>query len=292
MTQCKFLKSVPPLAVWICLNVAMGVAFTSAPVAATAATSAMAPDCETLAASAARAADIPEGLLPAIARAESGGGPRRSAWPWTLNVQGQGAYFETREAALARLREVLASGVRNVDVGCMQINFRWHGHEFATIEDMMDPVANTRYAARFMGELHGRFGDWMVAARHYHSADPERGAAYLARVQRLASLEDLASGQGGQVARAFAAGPSPSQSNLNDRPRDRRFDGGRALIEGAAQSADWAYLIPSHAQGGATPSSARIADMRAVENGPRVARGNSHQARLQRLQRSFGGIAE
>lgn len=147
---------------------------------------ASAPSCEGLAARAAVAAGIPDGVLPAIARTESGGGPRASAWPWTLNVQGRGYYFDTREEALAHLRQVLASGVRSVDVGCMQINFRWHGQEFASIEQMIDPEFNTAYAARFVQELRAREGSWDAAVRNYHSSNAERGRAYLARVQRNA----------------------------------------------------------------------------------------------------------
>lgn len=107
------------------------------------------------------------------------------AWPWTLNVQGQGYYFPTRAAALKKLREVLASGVRNVDIGCMQINYRWHGENFASIEEMMSPEANAEYAARFLTRLKDRHGSWEEATRNYHSADDDRGEAYLGRVKRV-----------------------------------------------------------------------------------------------------------
>lgn len=147
---------------------------------------ASAPSCEGLAARAAASAGIPEGLLPAIARTETGGGPRRSAWPWTLNVQGRGYYFDTRDEAMAYLRQVIDSGVRSVDIGCMQINYRWHGQEFASIEQMMDPEHNTAYAAQFIQQLRRREGSWDAATRNYHSANPDRGRAYLARVQRNA----------------------------------------------------------------------------------------------------------
>jgi hypothetical protein len=146
------------------------------------------PDCEAIAAKTAGLYSIPEGLMPAIARVETGlkqGERGVRAWPWTLNVQGQGYYFKTRNEALAKLREVLASGVRNVDVGCMQINYRWHGENFSSIEEMMSPEANTRYAANFLTRLKKRHGSWEAATRHYHSADRERGTAYLGRVNRV-----------------------------------------------------------------------------------------------------------
>ncbi|MBR9649659.1 lytic transglycosylase domain-containing protein [Thalassovita aquimarina] len=145
-------------------------------------------DCEAIAAKTAARHGLPRDLMPAISRVETGlkqGDRGVRAWPWTLNVQGQGFYFPTREAALKKLREVLASGVTNVDVGCMQINYRWHSGNFASIEEMMSPEANTDYAAKFLTRLKDRHGSWEAATRHYHSADGERGEAYLGRVRRV-----------------------------------------------------------------------------------------------------------
>lgn len=151
------------------------------------------PDCEALAERAAQARGLPTKLLPAIARTESGRGQGklgRRAWPWTLNVQGKGYYFDTREQALAKLKKVIASGVRNVDVGCMQVNYRWHGKEFSSVEEMMDPVANTKYAALFMSRLKTRTGSWNKATQYYHSQDPKRGKYYLGKVQKVMSKVD------------------------------------------------------------------------------------------------------
>ncbi|MGS4946806.1 lytic transglycosylase domain-containing protein [Meridianimarinicoccus sp. RP-17] len=149
---------------------------------------ASAPDCEALAARAAAERGIPEGLLPSIARVESGRGQGklgRRAWPWTLNQAGKGMYFDTRAEAMDYLRAAVARGVRNIDVGCMQINYRWHGDQFDSLESMMDPVANTRYAARFLSELRARHGSWEVATGHYHSMTPERGRHYRGLVARV-----------------------------------------------------------------------------------------------------------
>ncbi|MGP3697197.1 transglycosylase SLT domain-containing protein [Rhodobacter sp. NSM] len=137
--------------------------------------------CEDLAARAGAEAGLPEGLMPAIARVESGRKGR--AWPWTLNQGGRGMFFETKDEALAMLRSVTASGVTNIDVGCMQLNWRWHSPAFGSADEMIDPVSNTRHAARFLVELHARLGSWEAATAAYHSADRARGAAYLAKVE-------------------------------------------------------------------------------------------------------------
>lgn len=138
------------------------------------------PNCEAMAARIGVAEGLPEGLLPAIARIESGRrvGLAVHAWPWTLNHSGKGLYFETRAEALAYLRKVVAEGPSNIDVGCMQVNHYWHGANFPSIEVMMDPEANIRYAVRFLKELHVKKGSWEAAVKHYHSPEPDRGARY------------------------------------------------------------------------------------------------------------------
>lgn len=151
---------------------------------------AAAQDCARLAAEAGAQAGLPDGLLPAISLVEAGRGNGKGGvapWPWTLNEGGKGMYFDTREEALAYLKEAVARGVTNIDVGCMQLNWKWHSAGFETPEDMIDPARNTRYAARFMVELYNRLGSWDVAAAAYHSTDRDRGQRYLAKVQAAQS---------------------------------------------------------------------------------------------------------
>lgn len=156
---------------------------------------AAAQDCASLATQAGLTQGLPDGLLPAIALVESGnadGQGGRAPWPWTLNQGGKSFYLETKDEALATLRTILASGTENVDLGCMQLNWRWHAKAFSGPEEMLDPVANTAYAARFLKELHDQLGTWELATAAYHSTDPERGRGYLARV--AAAQEAMAEG--------------------------------------------------------------------------------------------------
>ncbi|MFL1463803.1 lytic transglycosylase domain-containing protein [Roseococcus sp. DSY-14] len=147
---------------------------------------------------------LPPGLLGAIGAVESGrwspGLRRVTPWPWALNLEGAGMLAPSREAAEAVLRAALAAGRRSVDVGCLQVNLRHHPHAFPRPEDGLDPRLNVAYAARFLLSLKERHGGWMAAAAHYHSATPERGAAYAQRVAR-------AWGQGGGPPVALAAAP-------------------------------------------------------------------------------------
>ncbi|MEY8882549.1 hypothetical protein [Donghicola sp. XS_ASV15] len=52
--------------------------------------------------------------------------------------------------------DTMAGGTTSIDVGCMQVNYRWHGEGFSSLEDMFDPAANTAYAAEFLTRLKER----------------------------------------------------------------------------------------------------------------------------------------
>ncbi len=133
-----------------------------------------------------RAEQIPAGLLRSIAHVESGRADpvsgRRVPWPWTINAEGEGRYFETREAAIATTRALMAAGMRSIDVGCAQVNLMHHPQAFASLEQAFDPAANASYAARFLKSLRAATGSWPFAAAAYHSMTPERGHAYASRV--------------------------------------------------------------------------------------------------------------
>ncbi len=129
---------------------------------------------------------LPAHLLTAIARIESGRrDPETGAfhpWPWTINAEGAGSFFPTKEAAIAEARALQARGVRSIDIGCMQVNLRHHPDAFASLEEAFDPQANARYAARFLSELAGPEQDWQRAAGAYHSQTPGLAEPYRARV--------------------------------------------------------------------------------------------------------------
>ncbi|WP_170979154.1 lytic transglycosylase domain-containing protein [Roseomonas sp. HF4] len=150
---------------------------------------------------------IPPGLLQAIGRVESGrrdpATGRFAPWPWTINAEGRGMYFPTREAAIAEVRQLQAGGMRSIDIGCMQVNLRHHPEAFASLEQAFDPLANARYAARFLTELQAARQDWTRSAGHYHSQTPDRADGYRARVM-AAWAEEQARPGGDPAAEAMA----------------------------------------------------------------------------------------
>ncbi len=105
-----------------------------------------------------------------------------TVWPWTVNAEGVSRYFPTRDDAIAFVREQQARGVRSIDVGCLQVNLKWHPDAFPDLATAFDPRANVRYAARFLGDLRRSQGTLEGAIARYHSAQSERGEAYRQRV--------------------------------------------------------------------------------------------------------------
>lgn len=128
--------------------------------------------------------ELPPGLLLAIAKTESGRSVsgQFGPWPWTLNIAGEGRYFDTRADAVSAAETALEAESPNVDLGCMQISETWHGSAFENLDAMIDPVENARYAADFLMGLHATHGTWRDAVAHYHSSNPARGFAYAERV--------------------------------------------------------------------------------------------------------------
>jgi hypothetical protein len=138
--------------------------------------------CEAAIARAERAEALPLGLLEAIGRVESGRVDPVDAvirpWPWTINVNGMGRMFDTKDATIEAVRALQAEGVRSIDVGCLQVNLLYHPNAFRSLEQAFDPGANAAYAARFLRTLFDESQDWTTAAAAYHSRTPDLGASY------------------------------------------------------------------------------------------------------------------
>lgn len=125
---------------------------------------------------------IKEHLLQTISSVETGRWDNNRhefvSWPWTINANGKGYHFKTKEEAVAKVKQLQAKGIKSIDVGCMQISLKYHGKAFKSIEDAFDPDTNVEYSARFLTKLYNRRGDWQKAAMDYHSKVPSRGLKY------------------------------------------------------------------------------------------------------------------
>ncbi len=144
--------------------------------------------CDRHATLAGRRAGLPDHLLGAIAKVESGrwNAERQAilAWPWTVMAEGRGRYLPSREAALAEVRALQARGVRNIDVGCQQINLKHHPQAFESLAQAFDPARNAAYAAGFLRSLRDETRSWTVAIGRYHSRTPHLMGRYRLKVFR------------------------------------------------------------------------------------------------------------
>ncbi|OUS12338.1 hypothetical protein A9Q97_06125 [Rhodospirillales bacterium 47_12_T64] len=129
---------------------------------------------------------IPLHLLRAISLVESGKWDKakqaRVAWPWTVMAEGKGRYLTSKEAAIDEVRMLKAKGVKNIDVGCMQVNLYHHSNAFRSLDEAFDPYKNVDYAAQFLVDLRRKSPSWTSAIGRYHSYNQEFSTPYRRKV--------------------------------------------------------------------------------------------------------------
>lgn len=123
--------------------------------------------CTTLIAAAEQRYQIPAGVLMAIALTESGREGRPH--PMAMNIAGRAHFADSLSEMAAIVRRSFARGVRSIDVGCMQVNLKHHGHRFADPLMLTDPATNIDYAARYLVDLAAGDGSWKSAVMSYHN---------------------------------------------------------------------------------------------------------------------------
>ena len=115
-------------------------------------------------------------------------------WPWTLNVNEKKAGVKTgsrryanRQSAENALQELIVNGIRNVDVGIMQINLYWHGDKVKNQLDLLDPATNIGVAVQYLKQLNQKNITQLVA--NYHApTNSERGRAYVNHVKHYEKI--------------------------------------------------------------------------------------------------------
>lgn len=129
---------------------------------------------------------VPAVLLYAIALTESGRQTKAGlkAWPWTLNIAGDGAYFVDRKSAWQRMQRALALK-QNVDIGLMQVSWRYHRNRLETPWKALNPHWNVRIGAQILRRCFDERGSWLAAIGCYHAPnDAARASVYRQRVKR------------------------------------------------------------------------------------------------------------
>ena len=135
----------------------------------------------------ATAQGIPHTLLYAMALTESGrqikpaGGYR--PWPWTLNLAGRGYFFNSRQEAWQALTAWIGEGKRSIDIGLMQVNWRYHQERLGTTWQALDPYHNLRVGAAILQACYQAQQDWWSSVGCYHApANANRADRYRQRV--------------------------------------------------------------------------------------------------------------
>lgn len=140
---------------------------------------------------------LPAEVLYSVALTESGQKLRNGKlrpWPWTLNVAGKALRYPTRRAAWQGLTAYLRQGIDLIDIGIMQVNWRYHRKQLGSPWQALEPFHNTHTGARILKREYQKTGTWKTAIGHYHSPgskpiQQERAQHYAQRViKRMAQL--------------------------------------------------------------------------------------------------------
>lgn len=133
--------------------------------------------------------EIKKHLLSTITNVESGrwnqSKQRNTAWPWTVNAQGKGHFYATKQQAINAVKKLQAKGVKSIDVGCMQINLAYHPDAFENLEEAFNPYKNMEYGAKFLKKLYEQKRNWNKAATAYHSNAPVKAKKYAKKLSRV-----------------------------------------------------------------------------------------------------------
>jgi len=119
---------------------------------------------------------IPKGLLVAMAKVESGFNPH------ALNINGKAVLACNQQESLEIIKQELQIQNYNIDVGLLQINLKYHGREFDSINSMLDVRENLAYAAIFLSKLYKKHNSWAQAVRYYHSGNSAFNRKYSKKV--------------------------------------------------------------------------------------------------------------
>jgi hypothetical protein len=125
---------------------------------------------------AANAWNVPVEWTQAIAHVES----RFS--PWSLNIEGKGYRFDSKEKALEKAKEAEAEGL-SFDSGVMQVNNFWLKKYGIPLEAAFDPLANIYFGSWILQQEIHKHGQTWSAVGAYHSPNEARGRKYAEMVK-------------------------------------------------------------------------------------------------------------
>lgn len=138
--------------------------------------------CESEITAAAAKYNVPPGILYSVGLTETG--RKGSLQPYAMNIEGKSYFAKSPDEVMQQFTAARGRGAKLIDLGCMQINHHFHGENFSSPSEMLNPKKNVEYAARFLSSLHARHETWTMAVARYH-AGPNNNPAqkkYVCRV--------------------------------------------------------------------------------------------------------------
>ena len=81
--------------------------------------------CESEITAAAAKYQIPAGILYSVGLTETG--RKGSLQPYAMNIEGKAHFANSVQEVLQRFAEARGQGAKLIDLGCMQINYHFHG---------------------------------------------------------------------------------------------------------------------------------------------------------------------
>lgn len=112
---------------------------------------------------------VPKYLLASIAANES------SFNPWAINIAGKGYSMQSKEEALAKIRE---NDKLSYDLGLMQINSQWLPKFGLKIEEVIDPSVNVLLGSLILKDCLERHGTIHEGISCYHAGNGRDGSEY------------------------------------------------------------------------------------------------------------------
>lgn len=128
---------------------------------------------------------IPEGLLMALAAVES------EHNPWAINCGNFSGSFSSQEAAVKFVKDLRIQGKLDINIGILQINYAAHKDKFKTAEEILNPIKNITYAAKYLVYLKKLYGSWKKAVCFYHSPCKKYQDMYLNKVTKILKKDNV-----------------------------------------------------------------------------------------------------
>jgi hypothetical protein len=157
--------------------------------------------CEGYLPAIAKSENVPLGVLYAVGLTETG--VKGSLHPYALNVEGKTIITYTATEAMNEFHKAKRQGKILIDLGCMQVNYHYHGADFSSPNEMLEPEKNIVYAARLLKALYASEGSWAGAVARYHASPRKPGEQHRYICSVIRNL--IASDFGGwtQASRAY-----------------------------------------------------------------------------------------